>query len=91
MSGIAWIRLTRYFLRIQRYMMDAQFAGTPCPDRHGVVVDKLNRQAAAVSGALQQMTIGDRNEIGRQRSGGQSDQQLWADPRRLTRSDGKPG
>jgi hypothetical protein len=71
-------------------MANAQGPGWACIGLAAIVVDQVELHAATRSGALKQITISDRNEIGRQRSGGQSDKQLRTDSRRLPCSQGEP-
>ena len=91
MTCIGRIGRAGLFGGAQRYVSHAQLAGPAFSDVAAIVVDELDRSAATLRGTFEQGAVRDRNEIGRQRSGGQSDEKLGTDPRRLTCGDGQPG
>jgi hypothetical protein len=91
MPGVVRIGTSRNFLDGQRDMTNAHGPWCTCiGSLASIVVDQVELHAATRGGALKQITIGDRNEIGRQRCGGQSDKQLGTDSRRLACSQGEP-
>lgn len=90
-GGVARIRPAGLFFGGERDVPHAQRPGRTRGERSAIVVDQFDRGAAACGGAFEQAAVGDRNEIGRQRSGGQSDQQFGADARRFASGDGEPG
>ncbi len=80
-----------HFAHSQWYLPQPQRAGAARALRLTVIVKQLDGAAAACGGAFEQAAIGDCHQICGESGGGQPDQQLGADPRRLTGGDGEPG
>ncbi|GFZ92908.1 hypothetical protein GCM10011408_10680 [Dyella caseinilytica] len=83
--------MPRRFFCDKRDMAHAQAAGRAHVDIAAVVINEADGHAAACRRALEQIFIGYRNEIGRQRGGGQSDEKLGTDTRWLACCQSEPG